>query len=127
MAVIYKNVLVDPSGPGCIWSDDRVDCSRQTSLDLLHVLQDTRSSPIEIRPIFKHDEDVGISEHRLCSYGFDMRGCEQSRDNRVGDLIFDNTGWFTHPGCMNNHFDVGNIRQRIERNSPQRPDSREYK
>src|SRR6266446_1183262 len=106
MAVIHKNVLVDPSRPGCIWSDDRVNCSRQPSLDLLHVLQDTRSSPIEIRPIFKHDEDVGIAEHRLCSYGFDMRGCEQGRDNWAGDLIFDDTGRFAPPGRLNKHSDV---------------------
>src|SRR5438309_7508099 len=54
-----------------------------------------------------------------------MRSREQFSDDGIGNLIFDDAGRFTHPGSMNNDLDVGNIRQGIERDSAQRPDSRE--
>src|ERR1700730_14970674 len=127
MAVIHKSVLIDPSGPSCIRSDNGMNCFRQPALDLLHVLQDTRPCPIKVRSIFKHYEDVGVTEHGLCSYVFDMECRKQGCDNGIGDLIFDDAWWFTHPGRMNNDFDIGNIRQRIEWNSPQRPDTCEHK
>src|ERR1700704_730111 len=121
MAVIHEDVLVDPSGPGRIRPDDGMNSFGQSTLDLLHVFQNTRARPVEVRSIFKHDEDVGISEHRLRSYGFYMRGGKQGRDNGISDLIFDDARRLTHPRSMDNDFDVGNIRQGIERNSPQRP------
>src|ERR1700688_4095656 len=127
MAVIHKDVLIDPPGPGCVRSDYGMNSLRQSALDLLHVLQDARPRPIQVRSIFKYDEDVGVPEHCLCPYGFDMWGCKQGSDNGVGDLIFDDAWRLTHPGRMNNDFYVGNIRQRIERDSPQGPDSYEHK
>src|SRR5258707_14321960 len=122
MAAVHKNVFIDPSGPGRIRPDDRMNSFRQSALELLHVFQDARARPIKIRSVFKHDEDIGVAEHRLCSYGFDMRGRQQGSDNRIGDLIFDDAWRLTHPGSMNYDFDVGNIRQRVERTSLQLPD-----
>src|SRR4029077_11207754 len=110
IVVDHKSILINPSGPGRIRSDDGVDSFRQSALDLLHVFQDTRARPIKIRSIFKHDEDVRVAEHCLRSYGFDMRGRKQGSDDGIGDLTFDDDWWFTHPGSMNNDFDVGNIR-----------------
>src|SRR5712675_1811178 len=41
MAVIHKNILINPSGARGIWPDHGVNSFRQSSLDLLHVFQDT--------------------------------------------------------------------------------------
>src|ERR1019366_7687930 len=126
MAVIHENIFVDPSGPGGIRPNYRMNAYWQPPLDLLQILDDTRPRPIQIRSIFEHDKNIGVAEHRLCSYGFDMRRRQEISDDGIGDLIFDDAGWHSHPRRMNNDFHVGNIRQRIERNSPQRPDSYEH-
>ena len=47
MAVVHKRVFIDPSCAGRIRPDDRMHARRQTSRDLLHVLQDTRPRPVQ--------------------------------------------------------------------------------
>ena len=41
------------------------------------------------------------------------------RDDRISDLVLDDVGRLARPGGMNDDFDVGNVRQRVERNLTQ--------
>jgi len=56
-----------------------------------------------------------------------VRRREHRGDNRIGHLILDKIGRLPHPFGMDDHLNVGNVRQRIERDSIERPDAREYK
>ena len=76
--------------------------------------------------VLKDDEDVGIAEHGLCAHGLNVRCCEKCRDDRIGDLVFDDVGGLARPRRMNDHLHVGNVRQGVERNVTQGPDSCEH-
>ena len=127
MAVVDKGVFVDPSRAGCVRTDDGMHAFGQPPGDLLHVLQDARPRPIQIGAVLEDDEDVGIAEHRLRSHGLYVRSREKRRDDRIRDLVFDDAGRLARPRGVDDHFHVGNVRQRVERNVTQSPDSREHK
>src|ERR1700749_2515575 len=52
-----------------------------------------------------------------------MWGSKQAGDDRIGHLGFDNVGWLTSPTRVNNNLHVRDVRQRVQRQMPQRPDS----
>ncbi len=126
MAVVHKRVFVDPSRAGRIRPDDGMHTRGQTTRDLLHVLQDTRARPVQVCTVFKHHEDVGVPKHGLCPHGLYMRCCEKRSNNGISNLVFDEARGLTRPRCVDNHFHVGNVGQRVERNVTQSPDSREH-
>ena len=126
MAVVHERVFIDPSRARRIRPDDGMHARRQTARDLLHVLENARTRPIQIRSVLKHDEDVGVAKHGLRAHGFYVRGGEKCRDNGIRDLVFDEAGRLTCPRRVDNHFHVGNVGQRVERNVTQGPDSREH-
>ena len=74
-------------------------------------------------PSSKDHEDIGIAKHRLRAHGLHMRRGEQAGDDRIGHLVFDDVGRLACPACVNDHLHVGDVRQRIQRNMLQRPDS----
>ena len=126
MALIDDQVFVHPPSARRIRSDDGMNARRQASGDLLHVLEDPGSRPIEVGTVLEDDEDVGITEHRLRPHRFHVRGGQKRGDDRIGDLVFDDVGWFALPRRMNDHLDVGDVRQRIERDAPERPDPSQH-
>src|ERR1019366_10526711 len=52
-----------------------------------------------------------------------MRGGKQRGNDRVCDLIFDDIGGLAFPGHVHNDLDIGNVRQGIQRDVSERPDS----
>ena len=126
VAVVHKRVFIDPSRAGRIRANDGMNVLRQSSRDLLHVFQDARPSPVQVCRVLKDDEDVRIAKHGLSAHGLYVRCGEQSSDNGIGDLVFDEAGRLTRPGRMDNDFHVGDVRQRVERNVTQSPDSRQH-
>ena len=95
----------------------------QSPLNLLQVFNHAGTCPVDIRTIFKYDEDVRIIEHGLGTYGLDLRSSQQCGNNRVCDLVFDNVRGLALPARVNNHLYVRNVRQRIQGNPLHRPDA----
>ena len=77
----------------------------------------------KICSVLKNDKDVGVPKHGLCSHRFYVRCREKRRDDGISNLVFDDAGRLTHPRGVDNHFHVGNVRQGVERNVTQGPDS----
>ena len=71
----------------------------------------------------KDDIDIGVAEHRLRANRFDVRGSQQTGNNRVGHLVFDDIGWLSGPGCVDDHLHVRDVWQCIQRNMLERPDA----
>src|SRR5437879_2664842 len=126
VAAVDKDVLVDPACAGRVGADDRMNSGWQPPGDLLHVFEDARARPIEIRSIFENDEYVGIPEHGLRPHRLDVRGGEKFRDDGIRDLVLDKTGGLSGPRCMDDDLNVRDVRQRVQRNAAKRPDSREH-
>src|SRR5262249_28282887 len=80
MSVIDDEVFVDPAGAGRVGTDHRVNAFRQAAADLLHVFEDPRARPVEVRSVLKYDENIRVPEHRLRSDGFDVGRGQQRRD-----------------------------------------------
>ena len=51
-----------------------------------------------------------------------MRRGEHRGDDRIGHLILDDIGRLAHPFGVDDHLNVGDVRQRVERDSIERPD-----
>ena len=58
---------------------------------------------------------------------FTLRRGQQRGHDRVSDLVLDDVGRLAIPIRMNDHLDVGDVRQRIKRDAPHRPDSCQHK
>src|ERR1700676_1751311 len=127
MAVVHERVFIDPTCAGRIRPDDRMNARGQATSNLLHVLQNPRARPIQVCPILEDDEDVRIPKHCLCAYRFHVRRGEKCSDYGISDLVFDKARRLASPRRVDNHFHVGNIRQRIVGSVTQCPDSCEYK
>ena len=100
-----------------------MDIAWQSSLDLLHVFKNARPRPVEIGPILEDDEDIGISEHCLGADRFDVGRSEKLCHDGIGDLVFDEAWRLAGPRRVNDDLHIGDVRQRIQGNPAQRPDS----
>src|SRR5207245_11732290 len=57
--------------------------------------------------------------------GLDIGGVKVGSVRMIDALFFNDIRWSPFPRHMHNHLYVGDVRQRIERNIPERPDSRQ--
>ena len=73
MGAIQENIFVHPACAGGVGSDDGMGVGRQSTFNLLHVLENARPCPVEVGSIFKHHEDVGVAEHSLRAHRLDVR------------------------------------------------------
>ena len=108
--VVYKDVLVDPARSGCIGADDRMHAFGQAPGDFLHVFQNTRTRPIQVRAVLKNRIDVRVPKHSLRANRFHAGRRQQRRDHGIRDLIFDDVGRLPRPWRMDDDFHIGNVR-----------------
>src|SRR6266849_9338366 len=125
--VIDEHIFIDPAGSGRVRADGRMNVCGKPTRDRLQILHNPRTSPINVRPVFEDNKDVRVIEHGLCAYRLHLRRSQEGSDNGVGDLIFDDVGWFAFPVGVNDHLHVGNIRQGVQRNVADGPDSSQCK
>jgi hypothetical protein len=118
MRVIYESVFVDPSRTRCIRSNRRMHVGGQAASNRLQILDNSRASPVDVRAVFRDDENVGIVKHRLGTDGLHVWRGEQGGDDWIGDLVFDDVRRLAFPIRVNNDLYVRNIWQGIERNVP---------
>src|SRR5581483_9383193 len=83
----------------------------------LRVFENPAASPVNVRAVLEDDVDKRIAEHRLSPHGLHSRGREKGRDNRIGNLIFDELRAPTRPFCKHDHLRVGEIGNRVKRDT----------
>ena len=125
MRAINQHVLENPTDTGRIRTDHWLRTLGQPSAKLLDIFEHPRTRPIQISAVLKHDKHVGIAEHGLRTHGFHMRRSKQCRDNRIGDLVFNDIRRTPRPGRVHNYLYIGNVRQRIQRYPLERPNASE--
>ena len=92
-----------------------MNARRQAPFDLLQIFEHARARPVEVGAVLEDDENVGIAEHRLRPHSFHMGGGQKRRDDRIGDLVFNDVGRLPVPWRVDNDLHIGDIGQRIER------------
>src|SRR5580704_4834921 len=97
--------------------------SRETARNRLQVLQHARTGPIDIGAVFEHNEHIAIVKHRLGAHGLNIGSCEQCRHNRITHLVLDDVGGLAFPVGVNDHLDIGYVREGVKRDMPHTPNS----
>ena len=123
MATINERVLIDPSGAGGVRTNGGMYVCGKAPGNRLQILHNSGTSPINIGPVFEHNEDVRIVEHGLGAYRFHPRRSQERGHDRVGDLVFDDVGWLAFPIGVDDYLHVGNVRQCVQRNMAHGPES----
>ena len=122
-AFVQERVLEDPAHTGRIRTDGRVDLLRQLSSNPLQVLDDAAPRPVHVGAVLEDDVDVRNAEIGEAADRFDARGRDQSRDDRVGDLILDEIGAAADPLGRDDDLDIRNVGDGVERRLRHGPDA----
>ena len=126
MTLVDECIFVHPARAGCVRPDHGIHASRKLACNLLEVFQHAAARPIDVGAVFEHDEHIRVVGHRLRANRLHMRRRKHRGDDRIGHLILDEIGRLPHPFGVDDHLDVGDVRQRVERNSIERPDACKY-
>ncbi len=127
VGAVNDGIFIDPAGSGSVRSNHGRHIFRQDTLELLDVFEYAGARPIKVRAVFKNHEDVGITKHGLRADSLHVGSSEESGDDGIGNLVFDDVGRLTFPGNVNDDLNVGNVWQSIKGNVFERPDSGEEK
>ena len=122
-AAIHQRVLKYPADARGVRSHFRANASRQFSLNLVEVLQYARARPVRIGAIFENDVHVGIAKLRETAHGFRARYRQHGGGQRVGHLIFNNLRRLTRIAGFDDHLNIREIGQRINRRIDDGPGS----
>ncbi len=122
-ALINESILKDPSRTRRIRPDGWMHLGRQTAADLLEVFDNPRACPIQVGAVLKDDVHIRVPEHGLSADSLHMRSSKKAGHDWIRDLIFDDVWRLSHPTRMYDHLNIGDVRQGVEGNVTQRPDT----
>src|ERR1051325_5896241 len=89
---VYEGVLVNPADSGRVGTDYRVDAFGEHAFDRIQIFNDAGAGPINVRAVFENDVDERLSEHRLAPHEFHFWSGDETRGNRVRNLVLDQVG-----------------------------------
>ena len=85
---VDKRVFVNPAHARRVRSNLWVDAFGQHAAHGAQVFDDARTRPIDVRPILENDVDEGLPEHGLAANELHFGRSDESRGNRIRDLVF---------------------------------------
>ena len=106
MAVIDEHIFIDPTRTGRIGTNGGMNVCGKPAGNRLQILDNPRARPINIRPVFEDHEDVRIVKHGLGTHRLYLRRGQQSSDDWVGNLVFDDVRRLTLPVGVNDDLHV---------------------
>ncbi len=117
--VVHEGILEDPSHTRGIGAQLGPDSLRQQGLDLREVLEDAAPRPIEIGAVLEDDVDVRVAEVGEAADGLDVRSPEESADDRIGHLVFEDVG-APVPPRIDDDLGVGEVGDGVDGNVAER-------
>ena len=121
---VHQGVFKAPAYPGGIRPQGRGNPRRKLSRDSLHVLQDPGSGPVNIRSVFEDHVDEGDPEKRESPHDLHVRRSQEGCDNGIGDLVLYQRRASLRPFRVDDHLDIGEVRDGVQGGILQRPDAR---
>ncbi len=119
--LVHENVLEAPAHAGRVGTEVRIDSFGKLAPQPVQVLKNAAARPVEVRSVLEDDVDVREAEEGVAADGLDLRGGDESRHNRIGDLILDQVRVLPLPVRVDDHLHVREIRQSVERDPAKRP------
>ena len=118
-----QGVLVDPADAGGVGSQLDLGRRRQRPLDAGEVLQHAAAGPVQVGAVLEDDVDEREAEERVAAHGLGEGHGEHLGRQRVGDLVLDDLRRLARVGGEDDHLDVGEVGNRVERDVEHGPDA----
>ena len=118
--LVDQRVFEHPADAGSVRAEDRCHASRQLVRNARQLLQHAAARPVQIGAVLEDDVHERHAEHRLPADCGDARRAEQRRHHGIRDVVLDQVGGTAHPFREDDHLDVGEVGDRIQRSVPQR-------
>jgi len=122
-AAVHQGILESPADSGGVRPKRGRDAFREFPADFAHVFENAGSPPVNVRPLIENHRYVREPIVGRASDHAHVRGCQHSRHNRVGNLVFDQVGTAAGPFRVKDHLGVGQIGNRIEGDVEHGPDA----
>src|SRR6266496_1647673 len=117
--IVNQRVFVHPSHAGGVRSDRRVHALRQRAAHRIQIFNDARSRPINVGTVLKDDVNERFAEHRFAAHELYFGRGDEDRRNWISDLVLDQIGGTTLPIRIDDHLDIAQVGNRIERRMDQ--------
>src|SRR3989442_3094552 len=114
VSAVDQDIFEHPSHAGCVRPDHWRGACGQSSAELLYVFENTRARPINVGAILKDDINVGVAEHGRGPYSLDVRRGEQSRNNGIRDLVFNEAPRLPGAWGWHNHLPIRDVRHWVQ-------------
>ena len=118
--LVHERVLEHPADAGGVRAQGRRDALGEPPLDLVQVLEHARPGPVHVGAVLEDGVHEGEPEEGLSSDELDPRRGEQRGGDRIGDLVLHGVGALSRPLGEDDHLNVGEIGNGIERAAGQR-------
>ncbi|MNS96702.1 hypothetical protein D3C72_1310150 [compost metagenome] len=119
---VHQGVLVDPAHPGGIGAELGASRGGQIGCHLAQILQHPGTGPVEVGVVVKQHIDEGVAEEGVAAHRGGPRHRQHGGGERVGHLILHHLGRLARVGRLDDHLDVGEIRQGVHRGLLHRPE-----
>src|SRR5205823_12225208 len=113
--VIDQRVFVNPSDTRRVGADDRVYTLWKRATHRIQIFNDARSRPINVGTVLEDDVNERFTEHRFAAHELYFGRGDEDRGNWISDLVLDQIGGTTLPIRIDDHLDIAQVWNRIER------------
>ena len=120
---VNQHILIDPADSGGVWPQFRGRSCRQAGLNLCQIFQDPRTRPVQIRPVLEDDIDVRVAKERETTHVDGTGHGQHGSCDGIGDLVFDDLRRLPRIRCLDDHLNVREVRNRVDRCCLDRPDA----
>ncbi len=123
VAVGLQRVHEGPANSGGIRPEGWRDSFWQPPRDVVEGFEDPAAGPIQIGAIVENDVNERKPEERIATHDLGVRDREHLGGERVGDLVLHDLRRLSGIFGVDDHLDVGKIRDRVERRVQHRIES----
>src|SRR5260370_6170653 len=113
--IVNQRVFVHPTDARGVGSDDRVYALRQRAAHRIQIFNDARSRPINVGTVLEDDVNERFAEHRFAAHELYFGRGDEDRGNWISDLVLDQIGRTSLPIRVDDHLDIAQIGNCIER------------
>ena len=118
-----RDVLIDPADAGRVRPEARRHAGRQPPRRGAEIFEHARARPVEIGAVLEDHVDERHAEEREAAHDAGFGHAQHRRGQRIGDLILDHLRRLAGIFGVDDHLNVGEIGNGVERHARDRVDA----